>query len=211
MKYAASLTLLLIFIPTSQAISDAWQLQRNENGIQIRQLITNTGYATTHGSLVVDASINALLVLMRDNSSCRRWLHACKQSRLVSQEGANKRLDYTVVDSPYFYADRDMYVFSELAFDRAKQIVTVRMSGRETHDKGQRNRVRLRDLQGYWRLRKISDGTTAVEYQIYSNPQLAPSKYLNGYLVGSVFLTLQNLARVSQEDKYRNADSVEFK
>ena len=60
-------------------------------------------------------------------------------------------------------------------------------------------------------LRKISDGTTAVEYQIYSNPQLAPSKYLNGYLVGSVFLTLQNLARVSQEDKYRNADSVELK
>lgn len=203
--------LLLPLLSVSHAANDTWQLQRKGAGIQVSQQATHTGLVITRGSLEVNSSISALVALMRDNSACRRWLHACRQSRLITTMGTNKRLDYTVVDSPYLYADRDMYVYSEFKYNRTTKTVTVTMSGRAAYDKGQAGRVRIKDLQGFWRLQKLSDNKTAMLYQIYSNPQLAPSKYLNNYLVGSVFQTLTNLSRVSKEAKYRNAHVAELR
>jgi hypothetical protein len=84
------------------------------------------------------------------------------------------------------------------------------MSGREAYDKGQPGRVRVKDLQGYWSMKKTSANKTILTYQMYSNPQLMASGFLNNHLVDSVFHTLKNLAVVSKEAKYKNAKVAEL-
>jgi len=197
--------LLAFSLATSYAEADNWRLQREAGGIKIFQQATQSGHAITRGSVTIDASIDAIVTLMRDHSACYRWLFACKQSRLIEQYTEKTRLDYAVIDSPYLYADRDMYTYTEFTYDRGSQTALIKISGREAHDKGQAGRVRIKDLQGFWRLQKLSAQKTAVLYQVYNNPQLPPSGYLENYLVGSVFQTLKNLAVVSKEGKYRNA------
>lgn len=190
---------------TAQAAESSWQLKKAENGITVTQQATDSGYPITRGSVEIAASVDAIITLMRDHAACYRWFYACKQSRLIQQYDARTRLDYAVLKSPYFFADRDMYIYTDLSYDRATQTVLIRVSGRQTHDKGQPSRVRIKDLQGFWRIQKLVNNKTAVLYQVYNNPQIAPSGYLNNYLVWSVFQTLKNLAAISTEAKYRNA------
>ena len=210
MKYFSLLFLLVFSSTMCQALDDRWHLQRETNGINVSQQGTDSGYVITRGSIEIDASIDAIVSLMRDHPACARWLYSCKNSRLIKQYTDKTRLDYAVIDSPYFYADRDMYTFTKLTYDRKSGTALIRMSGRETHDKGQPGRVRIKDIQGFWQMRKINERKTAILYQVYSNPQLPPSQYLSNYLVDSVFQTLKNLAVVSKEAKYRNAQLTEL-
>ena len=211
MKNSILLFTLLIFSAASQANDNHWQIKKQQNGISVSQQMTASGYPITRGSLEVDSSADAIITVIRDNSICPRWLFSCRQSNLVEQITPTTRLDYAVIDSPFLYADRDLYTFTEFSYDRATQTALIRMSGRETHDKGQPGRVRIKDLQGYWSMKKLSATKTALTYQMYSNPQLMASGFLNNHLVDSVFHTLKNLAAVTKEAKYKNAKVAELK
>ena len=211
MKYFLLIVALVFISATCQANQNPWKLMKQANGIMIFQRPAALGYPITRGSMEIDSSPDALISLMRDNSACQRWLHLCKQSRIIKRYNAESRLDYTVIDSPFLFADRDLYTFTELTFNRASQTALIRISGREGHDKGQAGRVRIKSLQGFWRMKKLSPNRTSMLYQVYSNPQLMPSQFLNKHLVESVFYTLKNLATVSKEEKYRNARLEELK
>lgn len=211
MNYAALILSLLLPFSTVQANGDTWQLKRDAKGIQVSQQATPSGYATTRGSVEVDSSVDALITVIRDNAACHRWLHQCRQSRLIEQINPTTRLDYFVIDSPFLYADRDMYTYSELTYDDATQTFLISILGKEAYDKGHPRRVRIKDLKGFWRMKKSSTNKTAVTYQVYSNPQIAPSGFLNNVLADSVFNTLSKIVKVSKEDKYRDAQIIELK
>lgn len=211
MKYSMLLIFSLVFSAAGHAKTHDWQLKKQVNGIKVQQQKTDSGYPITRGSMQIDASLDALITLVRDNSACSRWLFSCKQSRLIKQYNPRTRLDYAVIDSPFVFADRDLYTFTELTFDQATQTALVRISGREAHDKGQPGRVRIKNIQGFWSMKKLSANKTLLIYQIYNNPQLKASSFLNNHLVDSVFYTLRNLAAVSKEAKYRNARLTELK
>ena len=115
------------------------------------------------------------------------------------------------IDAPFLYADRDMYTHSELTFDQVNQTLLISILGKEAYDKGKPKRVRIKDLKGFWRMKKLSANKTAVTYQVYNNPQIAPSGFLNNVLANSVFHTLSKLEKVSKENKYRDAQIIELK
>lgn len=212
MKYSSVFgALLLIASVMSHAAEGDWHVKKQAGGITISQQATDSGFAITRGSLVVDSSADALITLIRDNSVCKRWLFSCKKSQLIKQYDTDKRLDYLVFDSPLLFSDRDMYVHTDFSFDPATQTAMLRMSGRQAHDKGQAGRVRIKDLAGFWRLQKLPNNKTSVLYQVYTNPQLTPSRFLNNHFADSVFHSLKNLAVVSKEAKYSNVQMVEMK
>lgn len=209
MKYSL-LPILLMFISVISQATD-WVIKKDDIGIRVSQQATGSGYPITRGTVEIDSSSDAVISLMRDHPVCYRWLFGCKQSRLIQQYDAQSRLDYVVLKSPYLFADRDMYLYTVLTVDRAAQSVLIRLSGRDTHDAGQPGLIRIKDMQGFWRMQTLPNLKTAVTYQVYNNPQLPPSAFLSNYLVGSVFQTLKNLRLVAQESKYRNAQLDELK
>ncbi len=158
----------------------------------------------------MQTSLGAVLSLMRDSKACSRWLHSCKYNQTIRHDAPSKRLDYTVVDSPLWFADRDMYVYSTSEYDKVTKTLTIRNSGRENFDKGQPNRVRIKSIQVFWQLKQIAPDKISVLYQLSSSPQLANSSFLDAYVVESVFQTLRNLGRVSKEPPYRNAHITEL-
>ncbi|CAA6826312.1 MAG: Unknown protein [uncultured Thiotrichaceae bacterium] len=191
--------LLFMLALVSVANASPWELRRDNAGIKVYQQATASGYAITRGMLEMTTSLEALLTLMGDRSTCSNWVHACIRGELIKQYSPEQRLDYTVIDSPLWFADRDMYIHSITRFDRQSKTVLIELSGREHHDEGQSGRVRVKNLQGFWRIQQHESGKVAIVYQIYSNPQLIKSTLLDAYMVDSVFMTLNNLNRVLQE------------
>jgi len=205
MKYFPLILCLMFFSMPCLASDDNWHLKKAGNAIKVSQQDTDSGYAITRGSVEVGASIDAIVSLMHDHAACYQWLYSCKQSRLIEQYADGSRLDYAVINSPYLYADRDMYTHTKLSYDRATKTATITISGKASYDAGQSGRVRIKDVRGFWRMTRISENKTAILYQVYNNPQLPPSRYLNNYLAQSVFQTLSNLAVVSKQSRYRDA------
>jgi hypothetical protein len=203
---------LLFLLPTfCRANTETWELRQEKNGIRIDQQATKSGYAITRGIMEMKTSVEALLMLMRDRSTCRHWVFACKEGRLIEQYNPEQRLDYTVIDSPLWFADRDMYIHTSTQFDSKAKTVVIQLSGRENHDKGKVGRVRLKNLQGLWHLQQTAPDKVKVLYQIYSNPQLMASPLLDAYMVNSVFHTLKNMDKVIQEVRYRQGKIPELK
>lgn len=196
-KKTISLLILLLYFTTGLAADQQWTLQREAAGIRIHQKPTATGYALTRGELMIKAPISAVVTVMDDRTTCPRWVYACKQGRLVRQYNKTQRLDYTVIDSPLWFADRDMYLHSTASFNQQTKTLTIRLSGREQHDQGQAGRVRIKAMHGLWQLQEKSPNVTRVMYQIHGNPQLPASTVLDAYMVESVFNTLQNLQKLS--------------
>jgi hypothetical protein len=193
MKLAVLLVLIWFLPLLSHADGDKWRLRQDSDAIRIYQQATESGYAITRGMMEMQTSLHVLLDIMKDSSTCRHWLFACKESHRVKQYNAKQRLDYTVIDSPLWFADRDMYIHSTTSFEPTSKTLVIQLSGREHHDKGKAGRVRLQNLRGLWRLQQSAPNTVRVLYQIYANPQLMPSALLDAYVVHSVFETLKSL------------------
>lgn len=199
----AALLLLSGYVQTAQ-----WQLKREQAGILIYQQATATGFALTRGVVKTPASLDAVLTVMRDPALCPRWVYACKERQLVQQYNLRQRLDYTVIDSPLWFADRDMYIHSSADFDHPQRIFTIHLQGQEGQKPETESRVRIRRLWGLWILREsVEDNTpyTRITYQIHGDPQLPASALLDAYMVESIFQTLDKLRHLATSPSYRNS------
>jgi len=190
------LLLLLSLSNLSHATDTPWQLKRDHAGVQIHQLSTASGYPMTRGTLTIEASLDDLLRLMHNHSLCQRWVFACKHAAFIKHNSPTQRLDYIVIDSPLWFADRDMYIASDLQW--SGDTLSIRLSGQDNYDKGQTGKVRVRNIYGRWLFQPITAKQLKVTYQLHANPQLIPSSLLNQYVAESVFHTLINLRAMAQ-------------
>lgn len=212
MKYYFTLLLLISFgISPAQADTQNWTLKRDLQGVRIFQQPSSPGHDITRGMTEMDTSMDAILSLMRDGKACKRWLNSCKSNRTVKVDSPTQRLDYTVLDAPFLFKDRDMYIYSVSTFDKATKTLTIRNSGREDYDKGQPNRVRVKSLQAFWQFKQIAPGKISALYQVSSNPQLMKSSFLDNHVIDSVFNTLKNLERISKQAPYKHAKLAELR
>lgn len=204
-----SFIILLLFTINSHAEPSNWALSRNDGGVQIHQKPTASGFAVTRGVVKINASLDALLTLMHQRSNCAQWVYSCIKGTLTKQISPKERIDYTVINSPLWFADRDMYVHSFSQFNDKSKTFVIKLTGVENHDQGQVGRVRIRNLWGTWTLQQTGK-QTLVTYQIHANPQLPASAVLDLYMVESVFQTLQGLQRTVQKPIYQNATLPEL-
>jgi hypothetical protein len=180
------------------ANTDKWVLARDSDGIKIYQQQTVSGYPITRAIAEMETSPQTLVALMKDRSLCQKWVHSCKSGHLVKQINPHKRLDYTLLSTPLWFADRDMYIQTTQSFDSTSKTTVLRLNGKENYDKGQANRVRIKHIQGFWRIQKITGHKVKLVYQMYSNPQVPSSRFLNAYIVETTFQTVNRLKRLAE-------------
>jgi hypothetical protein len=85
-------------------------------------------------------------------------------------------------------------------YDAPSKTVTIKLSGREYYEKERPNRVRIKNLYGFWKFKQKTPHHLLIFYQIHANPQLPASFFLNNYMVESTFQTLKNLKMVVQNN-----------
>lgn len=204
-RWIATVCLYLLSVSLGYAAGGNWVVKKNEAGIQVQQQQSGSPHEVTKGEVEVDATLDALVALLRDVSACPRWVHACKEGRLVKTISPSERITYAVIGSPFPLEDRDMYVYSNTRYQRHNGTVVISLAGRENYDAGQRGRTRLLDLKGSWVFHQTSPGHVRVNYQIYADPQAPLNGASNDHMAESVFETLRGLRGVVKEAKYRDA------
>jgi hypothetical protein len=200
-----ALCLFLFSVSPGYADDGNWVVKKNEAGVQVQQQQSGSPHETTKGVVEVEATLDALAALLKDISACPRWVHDCKEGRLVETISPAERITYTVIYLPFPLQDRDMYIDSVIRYQRKAGTIVISLMGRENYAPPQPGRTRVLDLRGSWVFQQASPGHVRVNYQIQANPQAPFNGPTNDHMVESVFNTLQNLREVVKDDKYRDA------
>jgi hypothetical protein len=189
--------------------ADGWREMLNKSGIVLSQrALPGKTYQQIQGQMIVNGRIDSLVGILNNPQLCSKWLNGCLSSSVVSQLSPAERINYTVVDAPLLFEDRDMYVRSKASYDSHSKAVTITLQGVDNYGAAQGKRVRVKSLNGFWRFQQQNDQQVKVNYQMYSDPQITPVSAVDSFSPESLFKTFSNLRKLVNSPALRN---VRFK
>ena len=158
------------------------------------------------GVLQLEASLNAVVALLRDAPFNRRWVYRSGGARILQESGFAQAYVYGVVDAPFPMSDRDTVVRFDYEQDPATGTITINIVNVPDYIAPLPGLVRVPRIGGYWQIRPAAPGWVKVIYQVYGDPGgWIPVWLANVAAVSSVQYTLQNM--VTAVKAYAGASS----
>ena len=179
---------------TPQAIKPDWELVKNQKGIKVYTKVM-PGYSLKafKGTVRINTDSDACLALLQDFDSYHTWMHTCPESKLVRQVSKYEHYVYTVTDAPWPITDRDL-ISHCLATTDASGTITIALSCAPNEIPEKSNRIRIKKLDGYWKLTPVNATTTDVVYQAVSDSGgSVPAWAANMTMTDVPFYTLLNM------------------
>ncbi len=181
-----------------------WKEEKAEDGITVSSReVSGSDLKEFKGLVYMDTTIQSLVALMNDTGAATKWLHDCKEAKVAKDISTAERVTYTVVNAPWPLDDRDMYVHSKISYDRAKEQISIKLTGKEGFAPKKDGKVRVRSIRGWWVFTQHKSGKVRVVYQIYSDAQAPSDSAANGAMEDAVFESLKNMRRLVQKAPYK--------
>jgi hypothetical protein len=198
----------------SEKSTDAlWKQYRSEDGIMgYEREVQRSKYLETRADAVVDEPIEVLLEVLKDIPSYPQWMHKCKETALLEQDGGLKRVLYFAQGVPLGSPDRDAVIEALTFEDWEKGASVTTLQSIDNHPyrhpkkKNQRERRRMIEFSGTWDLQMVDRHRTKVIYMAYTNPGgFAPKVFVDGVIRKVSFRSLQGMILKAKERKYIEA------
>lgn len=197
------LTNLLLLLSFSSLAENSWQERKIEDGINVySRVVENSRYQEFKATTEVEASVAEAMSLLNDTDACVDWLHRCKESRILEQEGNTERYFYQVTGLPFPARSRDMIFLATIEYRDDKSVRVDMTSVPDYID--ETDHVRIQNAYGYYILEPTSDATTRILWQQYVDPAGAlPAWIVNSMLTDLPFKSLSKFRELVSEPPYR--------
>ncbi len=194
--------LILLCIFTVNAAPE-WKLVKEKNGIEIYSQ-QKSGYKLKHhqANTTIKKDISTILAVLQDTDACKKWVYRCISNKMVEMIDIKKRIYHTIIHTPLWFKNRDMFLESSVIYDPEKKELNILFISQPQYNKKSKNRVRITDIEMSWRLKYLTNEMTSVTYQLYIDPKL-PIKTINNRMIKkSIFQTLLKLKEVVEDPIY---------
>ena len=146
------------------------------------------------GVLRLDASLNAVMALLKDASFNEQWVYRSGGARVLEEMGYPLAYVYGIVDAPFPMVDRDTVVRFDFEQDPFTREITIGITNFPQFAPEADGLVRVPDFGGFWHLRPLKGRGVMVTYQVYGDPGgWIPVWMANRAAVLSVQNTLENM------------------
>lgn len=198
---------------SEQTADGPWKQYKEEDGITgYEHDVQRSKYLETRAETVIDAPIEVLLEVLKDIPSYPQWMHKCKATALLEQEGELKRLLYFAQGVPMGSPDRDAIIEAITVEDWNKGTSVTSLHSIDNHPyqhpkkENDRERQRMIEFSGKWDLQMIDRKRTKVIYTAYTNPGgFAPKFVVDGVIRKVSFRSLKGMIPKAKEQKYIEA------
>ncbi|GJM11881.1 MAG: hypothetical protein DHS20C12_02840 [Pseudohongiella sp.] len=206
------LSLLLLLGTSSPLFADddeAWELQREEDGIQLHtRSVDGSPYdAVRTTTRLEDVRLSSLVALIEDADACKEWADSCAESYVLERISESESLVYTHSDMPFPVQDRD--VLAQVKWTQNFMSLRVEMLSFATVGKMERvdGRQRLTEAQAKWTFAPQADGSVLVSNEAHINPGSAlPGWITNMLLTEAPFETMSSFIEEVRDPKYADAE-----
>jgi len=205
--------LLLFLMPHTLRTEEPWQqvLTYEEGKILVYTKTTpDFPVKACRGITTVSASLSTLVTIIADADAYPEWMHNVTHAKVLRQFSDTERLIYTIQQTPWPLADRDLVSFATLKQDSKTRQVAITVEALPDEYPMQSQYVRVPKMMSRWQLTPLEKGLTSVVYDIYADPGgKIPAYIVNTCAVDTPLNTLKGLHRMVKKTKYRDA-SVDF-
>jgi len=172
-----------------------WEVILQEENLRVQQRnYPGSDLNEIRGVVRVQASLNALMALLKDARFNRQWVYRSGGATILEENGYTQAYVYGVVDAPWPMQDRDTVVRFDYRQQPDSKIITIDITNFPDFIGEKDEFVRVPDFGGYWQLRPEEAGWVEVTYQVYGDPGgMIPIWLANYAAVRSVTKTLENM------------------
>jgi hypothetical protein len=173
----------------------AWQLVHDAGGVRVeRRDYAGSPLQEVRGKTRVQATLNAVMALLKDAPFNARWVYRSGGARILAQNGYEQAYVYGVVDAPWPMSDRDTVVRFDYQQDPQTRTIRIDIVNFPDYIPPLDGLVRVPEFGGFWLLRPEPGGWVEVTYQVYGDPGgFIPVWLANQAAAVSVTRTLLNM------------------
>lgn len=166
-----SFFLVAAFTPPSLA-SDDWRHLTTKDGIEVSEReVPGRAFPIFRGVGTVEANLYDVFAVLSDVDRYTEWMHKCVDAREVRRESEMVRYSYNRTGAPWPVSDRDVVLRSETVVIDPGRKVHVGFGSVEEESVGPvKGVVRMRRLEGHYKLEALGPERTRVEYQVDADP-----------------------------------------
>jgi len=188
-------TFLMLALGSASTSSAAeWVLDKQADGIDVyTRPVPGSGIKEFKGTAEVEASLDSVLLILRDSDGFKNWFPNTPESKLLAREDG-VGYQYSVMDAPWPVSDRDNVFRSVTERDEDSGVVVIHVTAAPDYHPEQADRVRVRKANGSWKLEPLDGERTRVTFIMHLEPGGGIPKWLvNARVVATPFEALTNL------------------
>ncbi|MGC9461379.1 START domain-containing protein [Vibrio genomosp. F10] len=183
---------LLLAAPSVASPLVAWQFVKTEDGITLHSRPHTNGLVEIRAQMFITTRYSSFLLLLEDTEHVPNWIDNVKKSQVLKQISPTENAVYTQFQAPWPARDRDMVTYSRYYFDHGAFFLLIKDAPSMLAK--QPNYIRISDVKALWKLEKLSNGTTHIEYVAFANPSgVLPHWLINKLSINSALKTFQGL------------------
>jgi ribosome-associated toxin RatA of RatAB toxin-antitoxin module len=152
--------------------SDDWRHLTAKDGIEVSEReVPGRAFPIFRGVGTIEANLYDVFAVIADVDRYTEWMHKCVDAREVRRESKTVRYAYNRIGAPWPVRDRDVVLRSETIVIEPGRKVHVRFGSVEEGSMGPvKGVVRMRRLEGHYKLEALGPEQTRVEYQVDADP-----------------------------------------
>jgi hypothetical protein len=149
-----------------------WQKVREQDGVVVyARKVPGTPIREVRGTGLVHAPLLEILAVINDVDAYVQWMPKVKVSRVLARPSRTEVIGYSLMKAPWPVADRDTVVHASASFARERGEVTVQLRTVRWPALGPvRGVVRMIRFDGMFRLTRVSERLTRIDYQVLGDP-----------------------------------------
>ena len=204
---ALGILLLALAVAGSADAPGEWELMKGSDTIKAySRSVPGRNILDLKAITVIDARMENFGQVLRDLASYPRWMHLCKDARVIREIDENNMVAHITLGFPMIN-DRDLVVKADTRVDleKARGIVTLSLVAAPDVPVAS-GVVRMPEFLGSYQLEYLSRDTTGVVFSYYADPGGSiPTAVVNVFSRMVLYRTLEGLARMVRDPKYSEA------
>lgn len=184
-----------------------WILAKDQQDVKVyTRKVEGVDFKEFKGVITVKTSLASLVTLLRDVEISPDWMKNCSKSEEIKRVSTHETYTYSLSKAPWPVKDRDSIIHNVISQAKDTRVVTIKQVGKPDYIEEKKDLVRVKRIEGHWKLTPIKGGKVEIVYQALSDPGGAiPVWLVNSMLVSQPYETLLKMKEVVQRKKYQQA------
>ena len=188
--------IIAVFLLIPPPENHNWQLQKDKSGIKVytREVEGSSFKEFKALTIIANSRLTRVLDIIFDVKNYDRLFPDCSDQKMLIEISKYHNIQYLRVHTPWPVSDRDNVTELQAHFSKDSSSVQVCIKLLPDYIEKKEGLVRLREGNGFWKLKQLDNNRVEVIYQYHSNPGGSiPSWLANSFVIKHPYKTLQNL------------------